>query len=229
MNISLFSQTVGINLHMKNLLSFSLIASTLIAFMVSPVQAKKGDGFASKGKITVFGALDFDSTTETPFGKDGKAFEDQARSTTTITFAPRIGYFIIKGLEIAVDFSYSSTTSKDNDGKETLSSSKIIPGLDVAYYITQTKALKKMGLLPYAHLGLGYGMESTKPTEGDSIDSSGMKLTPGIGMAWRFGKGKGGVIKVGLDYQLLTQANDKTKDGIDLSSIRLATSFGVFF
>ncbi len=200
----------------------------LIAFIVSPVHAK-GGSFISKGKVTVFGALGFDSTTQTPFDKDGKALDDQATSTTTITFAPRIGYFVIKGLEIAVDFSYSSKSTKDKDGKETVSSSTVIPGLDVAYYINQLKGLKRMGLLPYAHLGLGYGMESTKPAKGDSVDTSGMKLTPGIGMAWRFGKGKGGVIKFGLDYQLLTQADDKTKAGIDLSSIRLATSFGVFF
>ena len=225
---------------MKKLLSFSILATMLLALIASPVLAKKGDkseggepkkkgvAFAKKGRITVFGSLGFDSTTITPFDKDGKALDDFATSATTFTLAPRVGYFVIKGLEVAVDFTYTSTTNKDKDGKEQGSTSQTIPGIDLAYYLTQTKPLKKMGLFPYAHFGLGYAMSSDKAGS-TTTDSSGVKLTPGIGMAWAFGKAKGGVVKLGIDYQMLTQADDKEKTGFDISSFRFATSFGLYF
>jgi hypothetical protein len=224
---------------MKKLLSFSLITTMLLALIASPVFAKKGDrseggepkkkgvAFAKKGRITVFGSLSFDSTTTTPFNKDGKALDDSATSATTFTLAPRVGYFVIKGLEVAVDFTYISTTNKE-DGKEKGSTIQTIPGIDLAYYLTQTKGLKKMGLFPYAHFGLGYAMSSDKAGS-TTTDSSGVKLTPGIGMAWAFGKAKGGVVKLGIDYQMLTQADDKEKNGFDFSSFRFATSFGLYF
>ncbi len=224
---------------MKKLLSFSILATMLLALVASPVLAKKGDkengepkkkstAFAKKGRITVFGSLGFDSSTTTPFDKDGKALDDFATSASTFTLAPRVGYFVIKGLEVAVDFTYSSTTNKDKDGKEQNSTSQTIPGIDVAYYLTQTKPLKKMGLFPYAHFGLGYAMSSTKAGS-TTTDFSGVQLTPGIGMAWAFGKAKGGVVKFGIDYQMLTQTEEKSKTGFDLASFRFATSFGLYF
>jgi hypothetical protein len=36
-------------------------------------------------------------------------------------------------------------------------------------------------------------------------------------------------VKFGIDYQMLTQTEEKSKTGFDLASFRFATSFGLYF
>ncbi len=183
--------------------------------------------FANKGRITLSGSLGIDSVTDAPFDKEGKSLDASTTSHTDITVAPRVGYFLIKGLEIALDFGISKSTHYDSKDKETSSTTRMLPTLDIAYYITQTTGLKNKGFFPYVHVGLGYASESSSSPSGKTVESSGYRLNPGLGLAWAVGAKQGGVLKLGVDYDRVTLNNDD-KTGDDNSHLKLAVSFGIY-
>jgi hypothetical protein len=219
------------------MLSLAIISLCMLAFSTTALAEEKDKSapkkksgkpaFAKKKIVTISGALGFDSDTNTPFDDKGKALDSLSSSTSTITVAPRIGYFVIKGLEIALDFGISKSTSYDSKDKEIGSSTSMLPTLDIAYYITQTKALKKQGFFPYVHMGLGYASQTNSAPSQKDIETSGYRLNPGLGLAWAVGYQQGGLLKLGFDYDMVTLNNDD-KTGFDNAQLKLAVSFGIY-
>jgi hypothetical protein len=214
---------------MISMISVCMFALSSVAFAEEGKPKKKSTRpkFANKGKITLSGSLGFDSVTDTPFDKDGKAIDAATTSHTDISFAPRVGYFVIKGLEVALDFGINKSTNYDSKDKELSSTMTMLPTLDVAYYITQTKALKKQGFFPYLHVGLGYASATLSASGQKDIETSGYRLNPGLGLAWAVGAKQGGVLKLGVDYDRVTLNNDD-KTGQDNAHLKLAVSFGIY-
>ena len=85
-----------------------LISPLLILFIIVWASNVEAQNFARKGIIELGGTVGFDSDTDV---RDGETADN---STTTFSFEPIFGYFIMDGLELALVPHYQSTSHGDN-------------------------------------------------------------------------------------------------------------------
>lgn len=142
---------------MKKLLS----AALLIAACQANAQTEKGNWV-----ITGASKLDFNSG-KTVSKSNGISVEGQ--KSTTLSFAPSAGYFVVKNLAVGLEFEYNITTShEDLPGPGGIENKKIknvllsaLPSLTY-YFSTDSKAF------PYVGAGAGYALGRSK-IQGDNI------------------------------------------------------------
>lgn len=207
--------------------SFALMALMVTFALVSDVHAKKrrkksgGIKFGKVGMMTLAGSGSFTGGSFTPIleGDEGDS-QDEA---TSFKIAPRVGYFVwgtpTLALELAGVLEFARSDSDD------VSTSSLAFLVDPAIYL---KSMKRRGLFPFLHFGLGYGNAGIEPDKGDSQSSSGMDLRPGVGLNFCIGKKRGAFIRTTLDYEMQTLLDDK-ENGRSRSGPALRVGFGAFF
>lgn len=205
---------------------------TLMAFMVAftfapDAQAQRkgkkvrGIQFGKAGQMTLAGSISMTSGESTVIIDDDE--KDSSDRPTEITIAPRVGYFVwaspTLALELAGALQWQQSESDD------LTQSMITFMVDPAIYM---KSMKRRGIFPFAHVGVGIAQMDKDPDMGDSVSSSGTALRPGVGLNFCIGKKRGAFIRTELNYEI-TELLDDDDNGLKSSGPALRVSFGAFF
>lgn len=194
-----------------------VFASLLLATSgLAKVKMEKSS-FAGKGVVEIAGGLRYESKTESTDGEDGD-------SHSATTFAPSVGYFIIKGLELGLDINYGSETTEPKQG-DSSSSSQFLTGPFVAYYHRVSPFLYPYGRAGYQHL-LSYSNDAFK-----DVDVSGNNIALEAGLAMALGRKVGGTFQIGVGYEMVSRT--MTVSGKDITNdnngIFLGTRLSIYF
>ena len=204
---------------MKNLL-FAIIAVTLM--FSSNAEAK----FATEGSTVLGSGISFSNTTNKD--KDG----EKTGSKMALELMPGASYFIMDNLALggAIVFNMGSTCN-DKDCKNENSNSAMGIALVPAYYHEASDDLFIFGKLNIKYLmGSSKTKANDKETDGPETTHLGFGLDAGVALP--FGADKGGLLEIGLGYNMMNKTS-KPKQGDEVKSssadLSLNTTFAVFF
>ena len=88
--------------------------------------------------------------------------------------------------------------------------------------------MKRRGLFPFAHVGVGIAQVDTDPDGGQSTSPSGTTLRPGVGVNFCIGKKRGAFIRTELNYEI-RELLDEDDNGVKNAGPALRVGFGAFF
>jgi len=172
-----------------------------------------------KGKIVLTGAtgLQFVSS-NIEFEYDGQSVGDF--DTSSFSFLPGVGYFVMDNLAVGLSANFTSTTQKDQGDKYTISSTMLLP--TALYYFPVEGNFK-----PLVQVGVGF--MSTKEKESYDGGSDDFKMS---GLAISFGGGASYFINntvsfnFGLSYTLANMKNNEDSDLVQIQK-NLAANIGI--
>jgi outer membrane protein len=147
-----------------------LLASVTALFVVSLNAQTQQGKFLFSGSSTINASF---MTTKASY--DGQNAPDDTKETT-LKIQPTIGYFVINNL--AIELSTALEYSKTKAGSNESSSTSLIIGPLVRYYVGQSK------VKPYMEGGLGLSTHQSKAEDGSEMKFSGMAYQIGLGVGY---------------------------------------------
>lgn len=171
---------------------------TVVLLTVFTVNAQ-----VEKGKVYLAGASSFSysSASSTP-EYDGETYDDYKVKTSSFGFSPQVGFFVIDGLAVGLDLSYTSSKGKIGDGEWSDPSKRFGFAPFGKYYIGKSK------FKPFGMLKMGYLLYSD--SDDDSDKYSGLSLGFTVGGALFVNEFVALELGLGYDYaNLKNKENDK--------------------
>jgi hypothetical protein len=219
---------------MKPMLSAKTLKYILMALCVAvafagPALAKKKRGgkargiqFGKVGQMTLSGSASYSSGERSTI-IEGDEEGDPVELPSTFSFSPRVGYFVWanKGMALELAGALSFTRSDAEDSAQSTLSFM----LDPSFYL---KSMKRRGLFPFAHVGVGYANMGMESKGQDDVSLTGLELRPGVGLNFCIGKKRGAFIRTELNYEMLT-LTDEDDNGYSQAGPALRVGFGAFF
>jgi hypothetical protein len=185
---------------------FFIILILIVAWMAS-INAQK---YAKKGVIEIAGSVGFTSETDV---FDGKTDDN---STTSISFMPRAGYFVIDGLGLFIA-PYFQSTSYDKESQS----------MFAAFFAPLYAFDLKSNVYPFIGGLIGYNT-ATLDDGNNEITLSGIGYGALGGIAVQIGKNA--LLNFGLQYLMLTTNPENWEgDRIGNNQFALEAGFSVFF
>lgn len=158
--------------------------------------------------------------------------EEETQSSFQFSLAPSVGYFLIDGLVVGTNITYSnSRTTVDlinftGQNEVTFINNQLFGSLFTRYYFKGDK------ILPYLTASAGIGTNTSKTQEGGSDSESKSELfTIGGGAGIAIILGKHVTFDVGLDYSSFNVKNKEDNPNNTRSiqtGISLSTGFSVY-
>ena len=197
------------------------ITILLVAGLAMPVLAKSGTDFGKKGKITFGGFAGYSMET---FEIDAEGAKEE--KTSTLKFAPAIGFFLMNNIEVGGILDYHSVTEEVGDSDSTTSGYGLAGFLNYHYLLSGTMFFTAGGKL-------GYASELVQEKDPE-ITAAGPYFGIKAGVTQTFGGKFGGWIFAGAsyDYYMITTSTDI--DGAEdqdatRTDLTVGTGLGVFF
>ena len=210
------------------LLTLSILGLMSAGAYAQKKKKKGGIKFSNKGVFTLSLNFSHASTTAKIVAEDTETDTEIESSNTLFNWRAGYGLFNNKmmGFELGATFTNLSTSDKDDNGLSGMSF-----GLDPTLYF---RFMKRNGVYPFIHVNAGMGFNtvtSFKPntTETQEVDSSGLQVTPGVGLVSVFGKSRGGFIRLAFDFLAVNELRDENDNGANTSGFNLNAGFGAFF
>ena len=191
----------------------SLLAGAIALFGLANAQMTKGDWVVSGNTGAGFNSM------TTTYKAEGQSEDGPKVSTFSVT--PSVGYFVMDKLAVGIDLGYTTSTTKYDGLKATVSSFAVMPTATY-YFVNGSK------IVPYLGAGIGYASVKNSGSV-DFMDFSGEDSTTTDGLAWKV---RGGVtymatqslgINLGVAFDQFS--NKETYDNIDVKSN--VNTFGV--
>lgn len=121
-------------------------------------------GQTEKGNVVIAGSTSLNFNSLTPKVKISGA-TSEGDKTTTLSFTPSIGYFIIDNLALNLDMNLTSMTQKGDNYKDTTTAFSFLPG--ATYYFNNNSKF-----IPYLGANIGYGtMKYSETYNNNTVDS----------------------------------------------------------
>ena len=198
-----------------------VLAGALALFGLSNAQMTNGDWVFSGNT-----GFSFNNTKQKQSVNVADYVADKGPSSSTVTFTPSAGYFVIDKLAVGIDADLSTTTAKsavgDIDIKTTVSNFSVLPTATY-YFANGTK------FVPYLGAGAGFGSIRSKYNTSENNTSIFSLDETASGFTWKV---KGGInymitqsfaINLGLSYRMFT-----TKQDIEGTSYQLKNTYNTF-
>ena len=168
-----------------------MIKKITLVFLVAILAIGTANAQIPKGKILLGGSTNLSFTSSTYTDKyDGTKTGDS--KTATFELNPQVGYFIMDGLAVGLDLSYSSSKTKSGSGSWSDPTTMIGVGVFGKYYMGTTN-IKPFGL---AHLGVISTSTSPKDVDKDRGYAMGLAL----GGAYFINESVAFELSLGYDY-----------------------------
>jgi len=179
------------------------------------------NGQVEKGKVYLAGAssLSYSSATNTP-EYDGETYSDFEVKVSSFGFSPQVGFFVIDGLAVGLDLSYTSTKTKLGDGDWSDPSKRFGFAPFGKYYIGKSK------FKPFGMLKMGYLLYSDSDNDADKY--SGLNLGFTVGGAYFVNEFVALELGLGYDYSKLKNKAD-SKEVYKLGELGLRIGVAVSF
>lgn len=173
-------------------------------FAVAALLAVGANAQIEKGKIYVGGKtnLSFTSATVTP-EYDGTAGDKT--KTQSFEFSPAVGYFIMDGLAVGLDLSFSTEKEKVGDGDWSDPMKTTVIAAFGKYYMGSGN------IKPFGMARLGYAAVSM--ADDDAFKSSGLAFGAAVGGAYFLNESV--ALELGLGYDYLSLKNKKDDKSVD--------------
>ena len=173
----------------------ALCVAVAIAALVPP--SARASEFGQSDKLYIEGAVSFSVSFTRESGESTPVFDQPDRMN--VVLAGTLGIFVVDGLFLGgtaqVDH-HSVATDPDNDE---VSETSCSIGVAARYYLavdaTRTTFFKLGGFL-------GYASQSDVFKHQEQFDFDGYKLGATIGLAFPFGDEHGGLVDIGLGYEM---------------------------
>jgi hypothetical protein len=190
---------------------FSILAVAAILGFPALASAE----YAKTGVIEIGGevAISNDSRATKP-----KGGTETTETTTSITLAPEVGYFLMDQLELLGRLAITNS-STDNEGDKS-SSSAFGLGVGAAYMLP----VSTIFVGPRGTIGFS---SATSGSEGDTLTVSGPEIRLGGVAKVLFGNGPGGILGAGLDITYAPQSLSGAGAFKDVEGDSTLTGFGI--
>lgn len=180
---------------------------TLIMFVL--LLSSSNAQYAKKGVVELGGTASFSSTTSV---YDGESADE---STTTISFMPELGYFIIDNVELALRLMYSSSSFGDYSSSSF--GAAFAPG-----YVFDLQS----SVYPFVHAFVGYS--SSTFDDGTNDETYSGLLFGGIAGV-KVLLGKNALLNIGVNYmQVTSEPEDWDGDRIGFDQFGVEAGFSIF-
>lgn len=209
---------------------YLVLACALVGSFAAGTAQAQDLRFTRPGSMFLQGAVSFSHTSGESEVKGTKA---DLPTTNTIAAGPIFGYFVIDGLHLGLGIGGARTSSEDDDGNESITST-----FDIAFvpaYYFPLRPTRSLSLYLQGAIGYSSGGTESKPKSGSSTETTVSGFAGGIGggLAFAFGALWGGVIRIGIDYTYKSLTQDG-KDGAPdtdrrTHTIAVGTGMGVYF
>lgn len=198
-----------------------ILAGALALFGLSNAQMTKGDWTFSGNT-----GFSFNNTTQVQSVNTSLVLPQDGPETSSVTFTPSFGYFVIDRLAIGIDADLNSTRTKMYVGdihiKTTASGITVLP--TATYYFSNATKF-----VPYLGAGAGFGTIRSKYSTAENNVAVFSQDDTANGFTWKI---KGGInymitpffaVNAGLSFNQLT-----TKQDIDYSDLELKNRYNNF-